>query len=163
MLSAGGVSGVSWGAKCRAWEEPLKPKWVKRKACVVQTCQRSHSWLIKHRICLHKPSGGMMPEWLLSVMSCWCAGAPSLQWDELLSLLCPLQSAKLRVDLGRSPPFWFGLHPTLQNWKVVVLGTRQCKMFIVIVRMGFCPPGDEPCGFPKQHMPDLQVFYEHTL
>lgn len=49
------------GGKARAWEELLKPKSVKWKACVARTCQPSRSWLIKHCICLHKPAGGMMP------------------------------------------------------------------------------------------------------
>lgn len=31
----------------------------------------------------------------------------------------------------------------------------KIALFIVIVTMGFCPPGEETSGFPKQHMPDL--------
>lgn len=60
VLSAGGDSGSTWWGKHWAWGEPLKAKWVKWKACVAQTCQVACSWLIKHCICLHKHTGGMM-------------------------------------------------------------------------------------------------------
>lgn len=57
MLSAGGDSGRTWWGRHWAWRELLKAKW---KACVAQTCQVTRSWLIKHCICLHEPTGGMM-------------------------------------------------------------------------------------------------------
>lgn len=80
-----------------AWEEVEMVKW---ESCVAQTCQPSHSWLIKHRICLRKATGGMVPVQLLTVMSCWCVGAPSLQCDVLLC-----QTMR-----------WFGQEPSLLVW-----------------------------------------------
>lgn len=84
-------------------------------------------------------------------MSCWCAGAPSLPFNELCSLICFL----LMVWAGTLP---FGSVCTLPcKQTVAVLGGRTMQNSTVCSNShdGVLSPGEEASGFPKQHIPGL--------
>lgn len=55
------------------------------------------------------------------------------------------------VGLGRIPPFWFSLHPTLQseNGGFRQRDNAKIPLLVVIARMGFCPQVKKLPAFPS--------------